>query len=306
LNLIAESVELKNVLSISEKAAKTEYPILIEGESGVGKEMIARYIHKTSNRSENIFIPINCGAIPDSLFEAEFMGFERGSFTNAFQVHKGFFEQADGGTLFLDEISEIPLFQQVKLLRVLEEHSVKRVGGEKDIPISIRVISATNRPLKRLIQEGKFRLDLYYRISTININVPPLRERKDDIRSLTEFFLSRFDKTQFKIDENVFDFLQDYHWPGNVRELESCIARSVTFLSKHSELTKEDIVLEIAKEDSPTHRKIEQVKIESGLLKSNGNVKSAARLLGIHRNTLYNKILKYHIDLDKIRSRKLK
>lgn len=204
---------------------------LIEGETGTGKEVVARELHQQSRRSRQAFIAINCGAIPAELVESELFGHERGSFTGAAEQNKGWFEAADGGTLFLDEIGELPLAAQVSLLRVLQEREITRVGSRRAIPVNVRVIAATNRPLKELVSSGQFRADLFYRLNVANLNIKPLRERPGDILPLADFFLAQYRSTSAEtatgISAGARRCLQAYHWPGNVRELENVIQYAV-------------------------------------------------------------------------------
>ena len=211
--------------------ASTNSTILVHGESGTGKELVARAIHACSPRSSEPFVSINCGAFPETLLESELFGYVKGAFTGASQNKRGLFEVATGGTLFLDEISEMSLTMQVKLLRVLQERSIRPLGGTTEFPIDVRVIAATNKDLQQMVQENTFREDLYYRVSVIPIEVPPLRERHDDIPLLANHFLKRFapaaGKNIIRIDQNCLDDLVGYSWPGNVRQLENTIERSV-------------------------------------------------------------------------------
>lgn len=298
--IVCASNEFNSILLRAEKAAKTELPIHLEGESGVGKEVVAKYIHSNSSRAGQPFVPVNCGAIPDTLFEAEIFGYERGAFTNAFKQHKGYFEQANGGTIFLDEISEIPLQQQVKLLRILEDKFITRLGGESKISINVKVITATNQPLRNLVQQKVFRLDLYYRISIFNIYIQPLRERKDDILALVKHFVNKYNGDEIKLDNCAIDKLLSYSWQGNVRELESCVARAIINSSGKSFITCEDI--ELNNIDMQINNNCRE-EIENALSKTNGAIKRAAMLLGVHRNTIYNKIAKLKIDINQFRKK---
>ncbi len=229
--IIGNSKEIKNVFSIIEQVAGSESSILIQGESGTGKELVARAIHKRSTRCENAFIKINCGALNDNLLESELFGHEKGSFTGAIKQKKGRFELADKGTLLLDEIGDISQAMQVKLLRVLQEGEFERVGGESTLHSDVRIISATNKNLEKLLLEGKFREDLFYRLSVIPIKLPSLRERKEDVVPLVNYFLEKMAKknhqTQKKITNEGIKLLIDYPWPGNIRELENLIERLV-------------------------------------------------------------------------------
>ncbi len=231
-NIIAESRHMKNVLAMVEKIAKSDAStILIQGESGTGKELIAKAIHFESSRADKPFMAINCAAVPETLLESELMGHERGAFTDAKTQKKGLFEMADGGTVFLDEIGEMEMGMQVKLLRVLEERSFRRVGGTKDISVDVRIVSATNKDLLKAIEEKAFRNDLYYRIQVIPIFLPPLRERKEDILPLVRHFINHFNREFAKnvasISKMAEKFLVEYAWPGNIRELKNVIERAI-------------------------------------------------------------------------------
>ena len=231
LGLIAHSREMQRILELSQHVAPTESTILISGESGTGKGVLTKYIHKVSRRSEGPFITINCAAIPETLLESELFGYERGAFTGAREKGKlGLIELANGGTLFMDEIAEIPLHLQSKLLEVIQERRFIRVGGQEVINIDVRIIASTNRNIKETIKEGKFRDDLYYRLSVVEIEIPPLRERREDLMPLIYLFLNRYDKkyeTHHVIAKETLDILLNYTWPGNVRELEHLMERLV-------------------------------------------------------------------------------
>ena len=246
-NFIANSPSIQKALKIANKSAKTDASILLLGESGVGKEEFAKYIHSNSNRANSPFVAINMSAIPENLVESELFGYEKGAFTDASNQKIGLFESANGGTLFLDEIAEMPYNLQAKLLRVLQEREFLRLGSTKPVKLDIRVISATNKDILKNINEGKFREDLYYRLNTIPIKIPPLRERKDDIIAISESIKNRtlqeygIEKREFS--EEVKKELLEYSWPGNVRELISVIQRAV-ILSDDIEITKDDLFLD--------------------------------------------------------------
>ncbi len=241
------SKELENALKIAKKAAMSDASILLLGESGVGKELFAKYIHNHSKRAKQPFIAINMAAIPDNLLESELFGYEKGAFTDATTQKKGFFELADKGTIFLDELAEMPLSLQPKILRVLQERELTRVGGQKPIKIDIRVVSATNADILEKIKEKKFREDLYYRLNTIPIKIPPLRQRKEEIKEIVNKTLKKVcQKYSFNdkiISDEAMDELLRYSWPGNIRELISVIERA-TILSESDTITKDDLFLE--------------------------------------------------------------
>lgn len=315
--IIGASDVMQKVFKTVDKIAKVNTTVLITGENGTGKELIARGIHSYSERGRKPFIPVNCAAIPENLFESELFGHEKGVFTGAINRKKGLFEEAEGGTLFLDEISEIPIHLQVKLLRVLQEQKIRRVGGNEIIPINVRILSASNRNLEKLIEDNLFRQDLFYRIRVVEVHLPPLRERGNDFHLLTEFFLKKYAKA-FKrpvpeIPLETYHFLKSYHWPGNVRELEHLI-QSALVLSEGDILRVEDFNAIIARETnhvkvsipmntldlkqvlSDAKRTIEIDMIKRALERSNDNKTKAAKLLGIsHRNMLY-KIQAYNLN----------
>lgn len=230
-NIIGHSRCMQEVYKMVLDVAPTSSTVLIQGESGTGKELVARAIHNNSRRANAAFVSINCGALTETLLESELFGHVKGAFTGAQTNKKGLFESAHGGTIFLDEISETSPTMQVKLLRVLQAHAIRRVGGTEEIPIDTRVVAATNRDLMQMVEEKSFRLDLYYRINVIMVKLPPLRERREDIPELAEHFLKRFSRAAERqieaISEEAMIYLQNYHWPGNVRELESAIERAV-------------------------------------------------------------------------------
>ncbi|ARU47548.1 sigma-54-dependent transcriptional regulator [Sulfurospirillum diekertiae] len=246
-DFIANSPELEKALTIARKAAKTDVSVLLLGESGVGKELFANYVHKNSPRSKNPFVAINMAAIPENLLESELFGYEKGAFTDAIAEKKGYFEVANGGTLFLDEIGEMPMTLQAKLLRVIQERVMVRVGGTKELIIDVRIVSATNADIKRSIKEGHFREDLYYRLNTIPIEIAPLRQRKEEILPICEVILERVTKKyglqKRYFSEEAIESLMTYRWPGNIRELISVVERAV-ILSDTEAISKEDLFLE--------------------------------------------------------------
>ena len=286
-----------------DKIAPTDATVLITGENGTGKDVLAREIHAHSLRSEKPMVAVDAGAITETLFESELFGHVKGAFTDAHTDHVGKFEQADGGTLFLDEIGNIPLHLQAKLLRVIQNRSVVRVGGSQAIPVNIRLLCATNMDLEQLVREGKFREDLYYRINTVHIALPPLRERKEDIVPLAERFIGQFAEKYHRpltgLDESAKVILESGRWSGNIRELQNCIEKAV-ILSEGATLTAKDIQLEQAKAGAPAAGTLKEVNdaeeerlVREAVLKSNGNISAAAKMLGISRPTLYAKMKKY-------------
>ena len=230
-DIVGSSPALRSVLSQVGKVAPSDSTVLILGETGTGKELIARAIHKRSTRAKRAFIAVNCAAIPPSLIASELFGHEKGAFTGATQRRLGRFEAANGGTIFLDEVGDVPPEIQVALLRVLQEREIERVGSDKPIPVELRVVAATHRDLDQLVAEGKFRQDLLYRLNVVPINVPSLRERADDIPLLVEYFVDRYGKKSGKkfktIDREALKLFQEYNWPGNIRELQNVIERAV-------------------------------------------------------------------------------
>ncbi len=234
LELIGESKKMKDVFELVQKVADSRATVLITGESGTGKEMIAKAIHKQSSRNKKPFIAISCAALPETLLESELFGHEKGAFTGADNMKQGRFELADGGTLFLDEIGEIPPLIQVKLLRVLQEREFERLGGTKPISVDVRLIAATNRNLQQAVEENTFRQDLLYRLQVIEIELPPLRERIEDIEPLVYHFLKKYQTTIQSVDNSALDILKKYTWHGNVRELENCIERAIVLAPKNT------------------------------------------------------------------------
>ena len=286
-----------------DKIAPTDATVLITGENGTGKDVLAQEIHARSLRSGKPMVAVDAGAITETLFESELFGHVKGAFTDAHTDHVGKFEQADGGTLFLDEIGNIPLHLQAKLLRVIQNRSVVRVGGSKAIPVDIRLICATNMNLEQLVREGRFREDLYYRINTVHINLPPLRERKEDIVPLAQLFLERFSKKYHRhlegLDGSAKVALEGAWWSGNIRELQNCIEKAV-ILSDGNELTGKDLQPEQAKQGasgSGTLRAANEAEeerlVREAMERSGGNISSAAKILGVSRPTLYAKLKKY-------------
>lgn len=296
--IITKSPLMLDILETVKKIALSDFPVLVYGESGVGKELIAKAIHKASKREENPFIPINCGAIPENILESELFGYEKGAFTGAYARKLGLFEIANGGTVFLDEIGELPPQLQVKFLRVLEKGVFYRVGGTKEIHVNIRFISATNKDIKTEVGKGSFRDDLYYRISALTLYIPPLRERKEDIPILIDHFLKNNpDFRRKRFSKSALNVLTDYTWPGNVRELQNVIYR-ILLLSDHDIIEPSDLPPDLTVEQKVRGRRLEDIEKEYILkvLKEVGGQRGkAAEILGIDPKTLYRKLLSYGI-----------
>lgn len=308
--ITGSSAQAKEVKKQVEMVAPTEMTVLLLGESGTGKEVTARMIHNYSVRKDRPFVAVDCGALPKELAGSELFGHKKGSFTGALNDKKGHFEQAEGGTLFLDEIGNLTYENQIKLLRVLQERKVRRIGDDKDIPVDVRIIVATNENLKTALEEGRFREDVFYRINEFNIKLPPLRACKDDILNFANFFL---DKANIELNKNITGFsnkaeneLLNYNWPGNIRELKNVVKRCV-LLSSETVINEEDLPLEIkVNETTPkiggslllkdVTAKAEIDAINSALKLANNNKSKAAKLLGVDRRTLYNKLEQYDIE----------
>lgn len=297
-SIVANSPEMRRILDIAREIAKTDITVLLTGESGVGKEVIARYIHRHSNRAQKPFVAINCAAITETLLEAELFGYEKGAFTGAMERKPGKFELADKGTILLDEISEMALKLQAKLLRVIQEREVDRVGGTKPIPVDVRIIATTNRDLAEEVKRGNFREDLYYRINVFPIRIPPLRERVEDIVPLAEFFLKRLSSKlsrNLRLSEELKSYLKSRQWKGNVRELENYIYR-IAVLSRDEEVKppkEEETLFEEREVKAGKIKDAEREMIIDALKKTKGNRTHAARILGISVRTLRNKINEY-------------
>ena len=329
--LIGKSKVMQEVYKLIGQVAKSDVTVLIRGESGTGKELVARAIYQHSRRKDHPFLAINCAAIPETLLESELFGFEKGAFTGANKRRIGKFEQCDKGTILLDEIGDMSLSTQAKILRVLQEGEFERIGGNETIKVDVRLLTSTNRKLEQLIKDGNFREDLYYRLKIMSITLPPLREHKEDIKELTEYFFHLYNQqlgTKVShIDSSVSEKLVSYHWPGNVRELANTINRSL-ILCKGEVMTAEDIIFDVegeaasfaneeelentlAKMLTPlfTHilqfwgkgihsnllEKIEKFLVQKALAETKGNQVQAAKLLGISRNTLRHRIEKYRL-----------
>ena len=300
--MIGKSSELNKVRNLIQKAAPAKANVLVTGESGVGKELVARAIHNQSTRKEKPFIVVHLAAMSESLLESELFGYEKGAFTGAETQHKGHFERANGGTIFLDEIGEINQATQVKLLRVLQERKFERVGGEKDIEVDVRVVAATNRDLEKEVAEGRFREDLFYRLNVIRIQMPSLRERKDDIPLLMYSFLKEFAEENNKqikgFDSKSKAAMVKYSWPGNIRELRNCVESAVV-MCNGDEIKVEDLphTLQKTSEEKSiiipmgiTLEEAEMIIINENLAYNNGNKSKTADVLGIGRKTLHRKL----------------
>ncbi len=304
--LIGESPVMRKLNETIKLVAQREYSILIEGKSGTGKELVARSVHLQSSRRDKPFIAINCAAIPETLLESELFGHEKGSFSGAVKQHRGYFERANNGTLFVDDIDDFPMFLQVKLLRVLQEHEFQRVGGSETIKLNIRIISATKVDLLKLVQAKNFREDLYYRLNIIPIQLAPLAERKEDIPKLVEHFLEKHGagEQKMKFTTNVYESLMQYDWPGNVRELENIVERLIALpaLDVLQLLKPRQEFIEEPPEKKPTSfdnynfeeyiKNKEREIISWALQKTTNNISTAAKLLGLPRSTLRSKMEK--------------
>lgn len=304
-NIIGKSLPMEKIFQLIPEVAKTESSILLTGETGTGKELIAKAIHAKSNRAQYPFIAINCGAMPDTLLETELFGHQKGAFTGAVQSRKGFLEVVSGGTLFLDEIGEISPKMQVDLLRVLEEKKITRIGSSESTDVDFRLISATRQDLEREIADNNFREDFYYRINVINIDIPPLRRRKEDIPLLINHFLEKYSQETAKrvdhISRDTIEQLKHYDWPGNVRELENAIERAVV-LAKSRTLKTEDFAFLHApatlRAGTLTLKEIEIEYIREVLEDSEWNITRAAKVLDLNRVTLHKKINRYNLKRD--------
>ncbi len=304
-NIVWESKSMKEIINSIEKIAPYRQPVLITGESGVGKEVVARLIHEKSMRAKNPFVAINCAAIPENLLESELFGHTKGAFTDAIKPKRGLLEHADGGTCFLDEISEMHESLQGKLLRFLEDGEIRRIGDVNALKVDVRIISATNKNLKQLVDEGKFRLDLFYRLNVIPIHIPPLRERKEDI---AEYIKRELKKRRLSITEEALGILINYDWPGNFRELKNFLERLFIFLDKNTIDINDipDYMINVdTKEISPDakfislKRAIEELEkdyIKRALMLTKGNKLKAAKLLEISPRGLHYKLKEYNIE----------
>lgn len=338
-DLIGNATSMRSVIAMGERGARANIPILITGESGVGKEVVARAIQGASERSSNPFITVNCGAIPENLVESILFGHEKGSFTGANAKHSGKFQEASGGTLFLDEIGELPLDMQVKLLRVLQEGEVDPIGSKRPVKVDVRIISATNRDLAVSVKSGTFREDLYYRLNVFPIQVPALRERREDIPALLEHFIKRFNAQErlsvSGASSETVELLKSFEWPGNVRQLENTIFRamilsdgntlqpqdfpqisglapiikvqsedSISALTKGTSSSVEESLVSIMDRDGHlrTLEDIERDLIEFAIENYSGHMSEVARRLGIGRSTLYRKVREHGVDVETVRT----
>lgn len=306
--IIGTTPQIRKIFEIIEAVKDTDSNILIHGETGTGKELIARALHYSSHKSSLSFIAVNCAAIPKELMESELFGYEKGAFTGAINQRKGKIEEVEGGTLFLDEIGELELSLQAKLLRVIQEREIERIGNNKKIKVNFRLISSTNRDLRKEIKEGRFREDLYYRINVVDIRVPPLRERRDDIPLLAIEFTKEFNEREGKrinLSNDVIKVFQRYHWPGNVRQLRNVIERIVV-MSKKEILDLNDLpdefrilnteVNDIEYNGIKTIKELEKEAVIEALRKCKGNKSKAAKILGISRKAFYNRLNDFRHD----------
>lgn len=313
--MVGKSAAMQKVYNLIEKIAPSGVPVLIVGESGTGKELVARAIHKRSTRKEGKFVPVNCGAIPETLIESELFGHEKGAFTGATEKKKGLLEISHGGTLFLDEVGDLPLSVQMKLLRFLQEKEFVRVGGTNPIKVDTRIISATNKNLEEEIEKGNFRKDLYYRIQAVILPLPPLREREEDIPILVEHFLSKYknegvEKKKKRFSPEAMELLTAYPWPGNVRELEN-VVRGCIALSEGSLIGVDSLPPRLKERREKKNalrgswaemqKKFAERYIREILKEAGGNVSRASRMAGISRRHFYEKMKEYNIDPEEVR-----
>jgi len=310
--LIGDSEVMRQLKQTILKLARSQAPVYIRGESGTGKELVAKLIHFKGPRAEQPFVPVNCGAIPAELIESEFFGHVKGSFTGAVSDKKGLFQAANGGTLFLDEIAELPLAMQVKLLRAIQEKSIRPVGSEKEIPVDVRILSASHKDLSSLVESGEFRQDLFYRINVIELEVPPLRERREDIPAIADYLLAQIIRRQHShpvsLSSDALNALCHYDFPGNIRELENILERALT-LCNGQQIEKNDLQLPDSQNGAPTTdllqrgeqplddflEQIERREILEALRQAGGNKTHAAKILGISFRALRYKLQKLNI-----------
>lgn len=299
--LLGSSPAMKRVYELINKVAETEASILITGENGTGKELVAREIHRRSGRSGKIFIHVDLGSLAESLFESELFGYVKGAFTDARNDRKGRFEISSGGTLFLDEVGNLPYDMQSKILTALQKRAITRLGDNREIPVDFRLITATNQDLAQMIAKNLFREDLYFRLKTIEITIPPLRERNGDINMIADYFFRKFSerykKEPLKIEHDVYRKLNEYHWPGNVRELRHTIERTVILCDDHT-VKPSDLNLSVTGTRSNVVLPLDIVEkeaVKAALEKAEGNISDAAKMLQISRTTLYSKIKKHDL-----------
>ena len=298
-----ESPIMQQLRSLVEKVAITNANILITGENGTGKEMLAQEIHRLSTRREHTMVTVDMGAISESLFESELFGHERGSFTDAYESRPGKFEAASGSSLFMDEIGNLPLAMQAKLLTVLQNRKITRIGSNKVIPVDIRLLSATNKNIQDMVDSGTFREDLLYRLNTIHLEIPPLRERREDIHLFIDYFMQRYaakyEKKEIFLHEHALEKLCSYHWPGNIRELQHTIEKAV-ILCEGDVIRSKDIFVKQTWSPQfsttvPNLEEVERQAIETAIRQNDGNLTATAEQLGISRQTLYNKIKRFKL-----------
>jgi len=318
-NIIGKSIQIQQIMDKVKKVSPLDASVLISGETGVGKEVFADLIYRNSSRSEYPFVAVNCGSLPESLLESALFGHKKGAFTGALKDKMGYFKEADGGTLFLDEITETTPAFQVKLLRVLESGIIRHVGDDKDVRVDVRIIAASNKNIEEEVEKGEFRQDLYYRLNVIKLNIPPLRERHEDIKLLAKTFVDEFaekyKKGDLAISEPAMAIIISSEWKGNVRELKNAMEHSVA-LAEYDKILPEDLPENIFQQNSFRDKsvtqyfditfsdakdKFEKKYIERLMLKYNGDVTSVAKFSGIHRQNLYEKFKKHDLDPDKYR-----
>jgi DNA-binding NtrC family response regulator len=308
-DIIGRSRAISVVKKLIADLKDSEAPVLIRGESGTGKELVAKAIHKSSKRHAGPFLALNCSAIPEGLLESELFGFEKGAFTGADRRRLGHFQLANGGTIFLDEIGDLPMTLQAKLLRVLENQLIRPLGGEREIKVDIRLISATHQPIEEMISAKNFREDLFYRINVFPITIPPLRERRDDIVELSSYFLQQAGRNPIDMAEAALDKLVNYHWPGNIRELRNVVERAMIVCAQ-GRISPDDIFLgsalaadgqvqlpQACGANELNLEEMEKQMIKRAIERAGGNKSEAARLLGITRRALYGRIERYELDL---------
>ncbi len=306
--MVGQSLAIRRAIRLIEEAAPTSAPVIITGESGSGKELAARAIHDKSPRHSRAYIAINCAAVPENLIESELFGHERGAFTSADRRREGCFELANGGTLFLDEITEMRLDMQAKLLRIVEERKVRRLGGTVEVPIDVRIVAASNRSLAQAICEGRLREDLFYRLNVFHVELPPLRDRLDDLSPLAEHFIGEFNREHSKsvqgLEQDFLDALRAHTWPGNIRELRNVIQRAV-IVCRSPMLSLRDLPLELASRHGPevsftvrlgsSGSEVERELLVRTVAYVRGNKARAADILGMSRGTLYNRLRRYSL-----------